>query len=184
MTKRRLRPGWILAALVLAAPAVLSAATPKPDPTGTPVLLAEQTKTTGCNLGPLPDRRCSPGAYGSKLTQAVVCAPGFTTPPYRRVSDTVKQDVEREYGMPIKKYGKTLEIDHIVSLELGGSNNIANLYPEQRDISPGYKVKDGLETKLNHLVCIEHTMTLRTAQKAIAANWEKLYTKVFGVTPH
>jgi hypothetical protein len=30
--------------------------------------------------------------------------------------------------MPLSKYGKTLEIDHIVSLELGGSNDIANLF--------------------------------------------------------
>jgi hypothetical protein len=36
-----------------------------------------------------------------------------------------------------KKYGKTLEIDHIVSLELGGSNDIANLYPERVDALPG-----------------------------------------------
>ena len=54
-------------------------------------------------------------------------APGFTTTPHRKVSDKVKQDVEHECGMPVKKYGKTLESDHIVSLELGGSNN-----PERR----------------------------------------------------
>ena len=28
-------------------------------------------------------------------------------------------------------YGGTLEIDHIVSLEIGGSNDIANLFPEK-----------------------------------------------------
>ena len=31
---------------------------------------------------------------------------------------TDERDVEREYGMPVMKNGKTLEIDHIVSLEL------------------------------------------------------------------
>ena len=44
-------------------------------------------------------------------------------------------------------YGSTLEIDHIVSLELGGSNDIANLYPEKLDAAPGYQVKDRLENK-------------------------------------
>ena len=33
--------------------------------------------------------------------------------------------------------GRTLEIDHIVSLELGGSNDIANLYPEKATL-PGH----------------------------------------------
>ena len=57
-------------------------------------------------------------------------------------------------------YGTTLEIDHIVSLELGGSTDIANLFPEKRDVSPGYKVKDKLENKLHDLVC-DGTLTLR-----------------------
>ena len=32
---------------------------------GKTILLASRTKTSGCKLGPLPDRRCSPGAYYS-----------------------------------------------------------------------------------------------------------------------
>jgi hypothetical protein len=43
-------------------------------------------------------------------------------------------------------YGKTLEIDHIVSLDLGGSNDIANLFPEKRDVAPGYKLKTNSKT--------------------------------------
>src|SRR5205823_12527642 len=129
-------------------PSLAGAANPA-DPTGTPVLLGKVSRTSGWRLGPLPDRRCSPGAYGSKLTQRVVCANGFTTPPYRKVSAPVKRAVEREYGMPARSYGRSLEIDHIVSLELGGSNAISNLFPEQRGISPGYKVKDRLETRLH-----------------------------------
>jgi hypothetical protein len=31
--------------------------------------------------------------------------------------------VEREYGMRPALYGRTIEIDHIVSLEFGGSNS-------------------------------------------------------------
>jgi hypothetical protein len=37
------------------------------------------------------------------------------------VSTSTKHAVEIEYGMDAKSHGKTLEIDHIVSLELGGS---------------------------------------------------------------
>ena len=70
----------------------------------------------------------------------------------------------------------TLEIDHIVSLELGGSNDIANLYPEKANAHPGYHVKDKLENKLHDLVC-DRTMTLRSVQRQITANWQVLYKK-------
>ena len=79
-------------------------------------------------------------------------------------------------------YGSTLEIDHIVSLEIGGSNDIANLYPENADAHPGYHVKDKLENKLHALVC-GGSMTLRAAQAGIAGNWQSLYKRVFGVMP-
>jgi hypothetical protein len=45
---------------------------------------------------------------------------------------------------------------------LGGSS-VANLFPEKRDVSPGYTVKDKLENKLHDLVC-DWKMTLRAAQ--------------------
>jgi hypothetical protein len=169
----------VAAALALAAPA---AAQPAKD-AGSPVLLAKRTKTAACVLGVDPDRRCSPGAYAAKLTQKVVCSAAFRTSDYRDVSVKTKHAVEVEYGMTAKGYGSALEIDHIVSLELGGSNDIANLYPEKRSPAPGYKVKDRLENRLHDLVCQEHAMTLRQAQKAIARNWRKTYVQVFGAEP-
>ena len=96
-----------------------------------------------------------------------------------------KFDVKREYGLAAKLYGSTLEIDHIVSLELGGSNDIANLYPKRRRLpanAPRFHVKDKLENKLHDLVC-DGSMTLRSVQRQIAANWQALDKKVFGVAP-
>jgi hypothetical protein len=40
-------------------------------------------------------------------------------------------------------------------------------------------VKDRLETRLRALVCARR-IGLRSAQRQIAANWEKLYRKLFG----
>ena len=82
--------------------------------------------------------------------------------------------------MAPESYGSTLEIDHIVSLELGGSNNIANLFPEGANADPGYHVKDRLENKLHELVCAG-SISLRAAQEGIAANWQRLYRQDFGV---
>jgi hypothetical protein len=66
--------------------------------------------------------------------------------------------------------------------ELGGSNDIANLFPEKRDVSPGYKVKDKLENHLHDLVC-DGKLTLSSVRRRIASNWQTLYESVFGVAP-
>jgi hypothetical protein len=63
-------------------------------------------------------------------------------------------------------YGSTLEIDHIISLELGGSNDIANLYPEKASLpagAPGFHIKDKLENELHDIVC-DGTMARRSAR--------------------
>jgi hypothetical protein len=143
------------------------------------VLVRARTRGEGCTLGPLPDRRCSPGALDRRRTTRVVCSPDFHTSDVRDVPDSVKHRVEAEYGLAPKAYGDTLEIDHIISLELGGSNDIANLYPE---LAPGFRVKDALENTLHKLVC-SGAITLHTAQRRIAADWTRLYQAVFGKAP-
>jgi hypothetical protein len=155
-----------------------------PDPAfvGVTKYIKKPTKTSGCKLGANPDRRCSPGAYYTKLTKDVIC-PTAHTEKYRWVADSVKRAVEIEYGMdPTKKYGTTLEIDHIVSLELGGSNDIANLYPEKADAHPGYHAKDKLEHKLHKLVC-DGVRDLNVVQVQIAKDWQTLYKDVYHVAP-
>lgn len=149
---------------------------------GSTVLLSSRTKTSGCTLGAEPDRSCSPGAYYSGLTKAVLCSSSFHTSSIRNVTESEKHAVEEEYGLPPVSYGSTLEIDHIVSLELGGSNDIANLFPERASPAPGYHAKDTLENRLHDMVCTGQ-ISLSAAQSRIAADWEKLYTDVFGNAP-
>src|SRR3954454_22220726 len=122
---------------------------------GATTFVLRRTKTAGCTLGALPDRACSPGAFDRGRTTHVICAPSFHTSDVRSVPDSLKHQVEVEYGLEPKRYGDTLEIDHIISLELGGANDIANLYPE---LAPGYHRKDLLENQLHTLVC-NGTMT-------------------------
>jgi len=149
---------------------------------GETVLLVARTKTSGCDLGARPDRRCSPGAYYAKLTKRIICSASFRTGDYRNVPSSEKHAVEVEYGLAPKSYGSALEIDHIVSLELGGSNDIANLFPEEANAHPGYRAKDRLENRLHDLVCSGAT-SLGAARAGIAADWEALYRKVFGTAP-
>jgi hypothetical protein len=149
---------------------------------GRTVLLSPHSQTTHCTRGVVPDRQCSPGAYYSGLTKAVLCSSTFHTSSIRNVPDSEKHQVEIEYGMVPRGYGRTIEIDHIISLELGGSNDLANLYPEPGSGPASYHVKDRLENKLHQLVC-DGSMTLRAAQTGIARNWKTLDKTVFGSAP-
>ena len=65
------RIALVLAAAVFSTASAAAGTTPPVD-VGKTVLLAPRTQTSGCKLGANPDRRCSPGAYYSKLTTAVV----------------------------------------------------------------------------------------------------------------
>jgi hypothetical protein len=149
---------------------------------GQTVLVAHRTRTSGCRRGPEPDRRCSPGAYYSGLKTAVICSGSFSSSTIRDVPQSEKFQVESEYGMTPTYYGYSIEIDHIVPLELGGSNNIANLFPEPGSGNTNYHVKDELENKLHDLVCAG-AMSLSAARAGIATNWETLYRRVYGVAP-
>jgi uncharacterized protein DUF3761 len=146
------------------------------------VLLTRRTRSSRCVRGALPDRRCSPGAYYNGLTKAVICSSSFRTGTIRNVPQSEKYAVERGYGMPTRLYGDTIEIDHIVSLELGGANDISNLFPEPGSGAANYHVKDKLENRLHEMVCAGR-ITLANAQRGIAGNWKALYRLVFGTPP-
>jgi hypothetical protein len=78
----------------------------------------------------------------------VICSIGFPHQPDPGRARLGEFQVETEYGMPAAHYGRTIEIDHVVSFELGGSNAIANLFPEPGSGRADYHVKDRLESGL------------------------------------
>jgi hypothetical protein len=150
--------------------------------TGRTILLGRRTQTSACVRSARPDRACSPGAYYSRLTKRVICSSRFRTGAIRNVPQSEKFEVEREYGMAAAYYGRTIEIDHIVPLELGGSNAIANLFPEPGSGTANYHAKDVLENHAKEMVCSGH-LSLGTARRGFARNWEALYRRVFGYAP-
>jgi hypothetical protein len=138
------------------------------------VLLGARTKSSHCSVGPKPDRACSPGAYDTGLTVAAICAPGFSRALQSLVHmpDAERQEVALAYGIP-GLGGLSHEFDRIVPLALGGSNDIANVFP-QRATPPGYHEKDRLEAHLHQEVC-GGALTLAAAQRAIATDWIAAY---------
>ena len=61
-------------------------------------------------------------------------------------------------------------------LELGGSNEIKNLWPQPDEPRPGDHEKDQLENTLHRLVCKRET-PLADAQKCIESNWVTCWEK-------
>ena len=74
----------------------------------------------------LPDRMGTPG-NAFAVTREQVCAPG-SAKSVRHVSGKVKARVYRVYGIADHD-GYT--IDHLIALELGGSNRVPNLWPQR-----------------------------------------------------
>jgi hypothetical protein len=126
---------------------------------------SEPTKATGCRVdGVLPDRACTPGAVGT-TQDAIVCH--TSTRGRRHVSEETKRRVFAAYGLPPGQPSGAYEVDHLIPLELGGSNDLANLWPQA---APGFHDKDRVEDELHARVCAGR-IPLIEAQRAIANNW-------------
>lgn len=135
-----------------------------------------QTKTSGCvSKNYLPDPDCTPGAIISTVTLAQLCQPGYATS-VRNVPDSEKNQVYAEYGIATHTAGE-YEVDHLISLELGGSNDIANLWPQPAEPKPGFHEKDKVENYTHDQVC-SHAWTLQEAQDRIASNWFDIYNQM------
>lgn len=128
-------------------------------------------------VGKLPDPVCTPGSVNPAVTQATIgstiCTSGWTATVRPSSANTapVKTRSMIAYGV-VPSARSITELDHLVPLELAGSNDTSNTWAELSDI-PGHgfnNVKDGTETRLKVAVCSGRA-TLVAAQNAIAANW-------------
>src|SRR5713226_9402585 len=93
----------------------------------------------------------------------VICVPGYTKT-VRNVPRSLKNQVYKNYHIASHRPGE-YEIDHLISLEVGGSNSIRNLWPQSYVTRPlNARVKDRLENTLHKLVCT-HKLPLEQAQR-------------------
>jgi hypothetical protein len=128
----------------------------------------------------VPDSNLTPGDSFDVIAQDV-CVPGYTKK-VRAVPQATKRQVYSEYGITEHQEGD-YEVDHLIPLELGGSNSIKNLWPESYRTSPwNARVKDQLESRLHKLVC-DRELDLKMAQREIAANWIEAYKKYVSANP-
>jgi hypothetical protein len=127
--------------------------------------------------GVLPDPVKTPGEV--MTTDAnLICRSGYSKS-VRHVPESVKRLAYEIYGITSRQPGE-YEVDHLISLELGGSNSIKNLWPESFVTQPlNAHVKDELENKLHDLIC-SHQLPVAQAQHEIASNWIQAYEKYVG----
>ena len=71
-------------------------------------------------------------------------------------------------------------VDHLVPLELGGSNDFTNLWPQSEHATGlDAATKDRLENRLHALVCAGE-LPIAEAQHEIAADWIAAYRRYVG----
>jgi len=124
----------------------------------------------------VPNPVLTPGVVDPAATKDVVCQRGYAgRPGVRHVTTSTKRKVFAEYGVDPKGRGAPFEVDHLISLELGGSNDLKNLWPQSYVTAPyNAHLKDALEDRLHALVC-SGRLDLATAQREIAGNWIAAY---------
>jgi hypothetical protein len=136
----------------------------------------QQLKTSGCAAhNGLPDSDCTPGAIISTATKDQICVSGYASS-VRNVPVSEKDQVYASYGIPSHTPGQ-YEVDHLISLELGGSNDISNLWPELASPQPGFHQKDQVENYMHDQVC-SGAIALADAQYQIATNWLAIYQQM------
>ncbi|HET8912600.1 MAG TPA: HNH endonuclease [Ktedonobacteraceae bacterium] len=142
------------------------------------VNIGHRTKTSGCQVnGAYQDKACTPGAVFPDATKDQICVSGYSSS-VRNVPYSEKTQAYQEYGIYHHTAGQ-YEVDHLISLELGGSNDIANLWPEAASPTPGFHQKDQVENYLHDQVC-SGAMSLKEAQHEIANDWLAVYNHMNG----
>ena len=124
----------------------------------------------------LPDPKITPGDV-LEVGVRDIAVPGYSKK-VRNVSSSVKKKAYLEYGITKRLPGE-YEVDHLISLQLGGSNSLRNLWPQSYQTQPwNAYIKDALENEL-HARVVDGSMDLKTAQRMIATNWIAAYQKIF-----
>jgi hypothetical protein len=177
VARRRLATGIVVPAAMFAFMACERAASPMPETAPAAIDTARSAQAVENSDSSLrypfvPDPALTPGA-ALDVTAADICVSGYSKR-VRNVPAEVKREAYANYGVRTHEPGE-YEIDHLISLELGGSNSLRNLWPQSFRTHPwNAYVKDALENELHRRVCAG-TIDLARAQAAISHDWVSAY---------
>jgi hypothetical protein len=123
----------------------------------------------------LPNPKITPGAT-LNVTKGQVCG-SLDSPATGQVPAATGETIFEEYGIRDPRNGG-YELDHLIDLKLGGSDDPRNLWPQPYSAVWNARVKDALEEHLHDLVC-SGQISLTTAQQDVSINWIAAYRKYF-----
>jgi hypothetical protein len=128
----------------------------------------------------------SGGESYHNISNEDICKVGYTKK-VRKVSLATRRLVFKRYGIT-QGHFKEYEVDHILSLALGGNNSINNLFPQPYEnymsfngkaLRMGAREKDVVETNLYRRIC-HGEISIKEAQEIISTNWVGYYLKLKG----
>ena len=122
-------------------------------------------------LAPHPNVALTPGDVFAGVGPEQFCVSGYASDA-RNVSTSKKTSVYHAYGYAMKP-GPDWAIDHLIPLEVGGSNDRKNLWPMPMSWKA---MKDELEDTLHRLTC-SGELDYHEAQRAIATDWYAAWEK-------
>jgi hypothetical protein len=142
----------------------------------TTALFAQQAHYRKHGTVLLNDLTVTPGEVRT-TSKAAVCSE--KTPQFRNTTEKMKNEVYAEYGVERDKgiCKGSCEVDHLVSLEIGGADTVKNLWPQPSQPKPGFHEKDILENWLHKQVC-SGKMDLTEAQAKIRTDWYAEYLEM------
>jgi hypothetical protein len=153
----------------------------KPVKAGVSLPPAKKCKLTRKNGFPEPDPACTPGAINETLTLEVMEKTNFKTACVRDRAESAEMKEATYTWYKISKpanntqQNQVCELDHLISLELGGADTLDNIWPQ---CGPSkvvlnaryFKRKDAVENFLAKQVR-DGKISLADAQKGIAEDW-------------
>jgi hypothetical protein len=154
-------------------------------PTKSPAVANVPTDTNVAVAGKVGDASLYPNPTltpGDVMTTdaSIVCVSGYTAT-VRDVPLSEKKQVYAEYGVSYPQPTGAYEVDHFIPLELGGSNDIKNLWLEPAAPIPGFHQKDQYEN-YGHKQACDGEITLIEAQRRMTTDWYKYWLQETGAT--
>ena len=131
----------------------------------------------------LPDKNLTGGSVRTG-DAAIACHSGATKESRGRLTHARRDEVLRRYGLPPGMH-PDYEIDHLIPLCAGGSDDASNLWPQPRSTVENKwnaEAKDRLEHRLCRMIC-SGAIEIGVAQEAFATDWIAAYL-IYFEKPH
>ena len=130
------------------------------------------------DIAMLPDKGLTPGAVRQVGLQEL-CTTLDDDDLDPAVPSSIQRQVLYEYGVSTERQGKDFQVDYLINPQLGGTNDIHNLWPQPYHSTQwNAEAKDALERHLHRMVC-DGKVDLQEAQREISTNWIAAYQKYF-----